>query len=1016
MKILLFSFIFNNLLISFILAQPAIKFNSITTKDGLAGDFVYALHQDKNGFLWIGTHRGLNRYDGYSFRLYAYISSDTNSLSGNHIHCIKEDSNGTLWLATNKGLNSLEIATGKIKRYIVPENMPDYMLDIFPINDSLLLINARTILYCFNKKKSVFTALKISGEERSAYHTGDHAKFTKDDKGNIYIAGGPAATNKNADTTVALLINWQQATASYINLKKLFSISLLSRPVYQLYLDASNNGWAFSPGLPILTEQINRKKINFPYKPSDIYSLGNNFNAFYEEPGERLWMATGHGLILYDYKKYQFYRYIQKPGDNTSITNNRVQTIIRDRNGVYWLGTFGGGLCYFSLQSKFGNIAMDSTYSKDEQTVRGMNMLQSGRIYVNTLSDKKFIVEKDKSIHAETVVDFKNYRLLDSIVYEFTGKTLASFSEKNSALLHSFFNARCGTSCISGQKKHYTMFKNTNDIFRSANLYISSNNNVWIKYASYLYDGTMHSFTSLKQEPTFLSPMNDENFLIASNNGLYIYDTKSNSISATYLHEAGNNYSISSNNLHYLLKDKYDNYWVATADTGFDYWDRKANRFYNYSVKEGLADNTVYMMLPDKHGRLWISTNKGLSCFDTLSKTFTNYDRFDGLINTEFNWGSACVDNEGTMYFGGMDGIDYFHPDSFIQVVKTPPLLISGFKVHDKLQPLANAYNLTTNENTIQIEFTGNDFLNASKTFYRYKLEDADNYWVIRQGINTAIYNKLPYGDYRFIAQASYDNKTWSNPVNINFTIATPWFQSWWFLTTVAICIAAILYYFFNYRLQQQLRILRIRNRIHRDLHDDVGATLSSVKAYSEILSNDPGNTVIAGLIKENAAEMIEQLETITWATSPQHDSFVSLVAKITRYAAPACNAKNIRFQAIENGIAKDHAIPGEIRQTLYLVAKEAINNANKYSGAQDCVLTAEIENNVFKMEITDNGMGFNGNANGTGNGLRNIEERLKEAGGKALITSTAGEGTTVSIYLPYPFKIPDIWDRKKVK
>src|SRR6476469_5094193 len=123
--------------------QPDIRFQRLSSKDGLSGDIVYCILQDKQGFLWIGTHRGLNRYDGYSFRLYVYDPLDTNSISGNHIHCIKEDADGILWLATNKGLNSLDPISGKIKRYALPNPAMDmFMEDIFLVNDSTILISA----------------------------------------------------------------------------------------------------------------------------------------------------------------------------------------------------------------------------------------------------------------------------------------------------------------------------------------------------------------------------------------------------------------------------------------------------------------------------------------------------------------------------------------------------------------------------------------------------------------------------------------------------------------------------------------------------------------------------------------------------------------------------------------------------------------------------------------------------------------------------------------------------------
>ena len=173
-------------------------------------------------------------------------------------------------------------------------------------------------------------------------------------------------------------------------------------------------------------------------------------------------------------------------------------------------------------------------------------------------------------------------------------------------------------------------------------------------------------------------------------------------------------------------------------------------------------------------------------------------------------------------------------------------------------------------------------------------------------------------GKYHFQVQASYDGKNWSKPLLIDFSIATPWFKAWWFYALLLLCAALAIQMLFRYRLQQKLKILQVRNRIHRDLHDDVGATLSSVKAYAEILKDDPGNPVIAELIEENATEMIERLEVIAWAANPRHDSFGSLMDKINRYAAPVCTAKHMRLNMSTDGISKDVLMPGELRQNIF--------------------------------------------------------------------------------------------------
>jgi signal transduction histidine kinase len=209
-----------------------------------------------------------------------------------------------------------------------------------------------------------------------------------------------------------------------------------------------------------------------------------------------------------------------------------------------------------------------------------------------------------------------------------------------------------------------------------------------------------------------------------------------------------------------------------------------------------------------------------------------------------------------------------------------------------------------------------------------------------------------------------------------------------------------------NEIMQQQSKMLQLRNRIQRDLHDDVGATLSSVKVYSEILKDNPDTRVIAELIKQNASEMIDRLEVISWATNPQHDTFGSFIDKLNRFAIPLFLSKNIQYNLDSNGISRDIIIPGGVRQNLYLVAKEAINNTIKYSRAGNCTINTRIKNGKFIMEITDDGNGFDGSVKGSGDGLKNMKSRVEELDGELTVTGTPAEGTQIKVRLIYPFKM----------
>lgn len=983
-------------------AQPPIHFYSLTEEDGLSNNIVYDMLQDHNGFLWIGTHFGLDRYDGYRFRHYCYDPHDINSISGNFVHCVEEDSNGILWLTNNNGLNSLNPLTGEIKRFVPsPPAMPKDMGDILLVNDSIILVTAISTVYSFNKQRQSFTEIKLPAFQYSPALM--NAKFITGYKGMILLSRGNSHNE-------CLSIDCMHNTASFFPVLDKLDVPVGSKGLLNLYFDSKGNPWCFSTGENLLlTKKISGRAIQYPFINKDVYALENAVNYFFEEQ-DKLWIGTGEGLVYYDYNQSKFFRYAEHTDGKAYLTNNSVRCMMKDRNGLYWVGTHGGGICYFRMNDDFKNIVIDTGYNNNDRKIYGFQSLHSGRIIVGTISGRKFMLEKDKSIHVlDYKKDFITPVLFGDLVEEFTGKPVQSFSVTNlTALQHHF------QSVFSGNPRRQMVTTDAlKNALRSGRILFTGQNNVWINFFDkHLDDGV--SSHRYKQEVYDFQMIANNHFLFATNNGLLEFDTNRDTIIKTWLPEPGNPNSIGSSWIDCLSPDGKGNYWIGTNDAGLDFWDVKTDKFYHYTTKEGLPNNKIYCILPDKHGRLWLSTDNGLSCFDTSAKTFANFSRDDGLINKEYNSGSACIDNAGWFYFGGMNGIDYFHPDSIRLRKDIPQLMLASFKVYDKEMPLTGEYELPTNDNNIQLAFTANDFASSSKLLYRYQLDDVDKDWVNTRGNNFALYNKLPPGDYEFRVMASWDGQAWSEPLIVAVTIATPWFQSWWFYALLMLAAITGIYVFFNYRLRQQLKLFQVRNRISRDLHDDVGATLSSVKAYSEILKDNPDNPLIVELIKENAAEMIDRLEVIAWATNPHHDSFESLCNKIHRYAAPLCMAKNIAFEFDIDGIAKETEVPGEVRQNIFLVCKEAINNSIKYAMPKSIHIDARIESGKFIIRISDDGKGFDITSNSDGNGLKNMQTRIQDIGGLLIIKSEHGSGTLLTMQLSYPFKMPKMQQVKR--
>jgi hypothetical protein len=329
--------------------------------------------------------------------------------------------------------------------------------------------------------------------------------------------------------------------------------------------------------------------------------------------------------------------------------------------------------------------------------------------------------------------------------------------------------------------------------------------------------------------------------------------------------------------------------------------------------------------------------------------------------------------------------------------VNEKPLLLSGDVTHISLKYF---------ENNISIETGIIDYYSKGKSGIRYKLEGINNNWQYAPANYTIRYDGLAPGKYTLVMQASNATNEFNGPVKtISVQITPPFWKTWWFIFMVVVSIAIAINALFQFRLKQKMQVLKVRQKLHRDLHDDVGATLSSVKVYSEILQNNLNNPLITELIKNNAAEMIDKLEVIAWATNPQHDTFKSFKELMFKHASPLCYAKNIDLNIQCDGMNENMVMPGDIRQNLFLIFKEAINNTIKYSDASQCNVQTFIRDHKFYFEIKDNGNGFSGTIKGNGTGWKNMQKRVKELNGKITIASEPGKGTIINITLHYPFR-----------
>ena len=398
-----------------------------------------------------------------------------------------------------------------------------------------------------------------------------------------------------------------------------------------------------------------------------------------------------------------------------------------------------------------------------------------------------------------------------------------------------------------------------------------------------------------------------------------------------------------------------------------------------------------------------------------------------GIVHEVSLTGQLTADDAGNVWIPAVDRVLQFNSNQLRLTKAIPAIVIEKIMLNMKETDwtlysdsvysyfqIPHHLSLAYSQNSIGIQFMGTCLTDASHLEYSYRLEPLDTSWSTPSPNNFVSILKLSPGKYTFHVKARAGNSVWAEPVSYSFKIRQPFWNTWWFISLMIVIIVIAINALFQFRLRQKMKVLVVRQKLHRDLHDDVGATLSSIKVYSEILQNSSDNTLIAELIKTNAADMIDKLEIIAWATNPQHDTFKSFKELINKYASAICHAKNIELNLEYDGVNEDVIMPGDVRQNLFLIFKEAINNVIKYSEASQCNVQIDVRYRKFFFKITDNGKGFSGATKGNGTGWKNMQKRCEEINGKVIIESKDGKGTIISLSLPYPFKIPSLWDKNR--
>lgn len=497
--------------------------------------------------------------------------------------------------------------------------------------------------------------------------------------------------------------------------------------------------------------------------------------------------------------------------------------------------------------------------------------------------------------------------------------------------------------------------------------------------------------------------------------GVLRYDTGSGAVSR-FNERAGDSTAVNNRSIPSLHIDARGTVWVGTYSGGLNRFHPDGERFTHLTVREGLSNNMVKAILEDDRGRLWMSTNRGLTRYDPLAGEMRTYGVGDGLQSPIFNRGAATRLPDGQLVFGGIHGVNWFHPDSLRDNRRPPAVVITDFRVSEQPRPLYREQPqiLAPHERSFSVAFVALDFTNPALNRYAYRLEGVDADWIPCGERRHAGYANLAPGRYTFRVRAANSDGVWNETgASLTVIVKAPFWRTGWFYMLVATVVTAGLYGLHAYRLRAQYRRLmdieRVRRKAAADFHDELGHKLTKVSLFAELIrrGNGEGGERLEYLdrISDISGSLYNGMRDFLWTLDPEKDTLQDIAIRLKDFGDEFFDGTGVQFSVTGIG-----AEPGRGRLSmdgkrhLLLLFKEAMTNVLRHAGAGTVLLSVAIRDGELDIRLRDDGRGYvPGNGSGEGQGIRNMRMRAERLGGRLTISGAPGGGTEVRFRGPLP-------------
>ncbi|WP_205509569.1 hybrid sensor histidine kinase/response regulator transcription factor [Longitalea arenae] len=794
--------------------KASIHFTSISSKDGLLSNSVNAILKDRLGLMWFATDDGLNKFDGTHFTVYRNNAGDSNSLRVNEVLALCEDKAGNLWIGTSGGgLSLYNRRTDNFTNFPARNNHGGFSTNavirgLVCDYEGKLWIAQYDGLHILDPQTKNIKHLDLGKA-----HDRSRVKITltcifEDSKQRIWIGTdyGLYLYRRGANSFRRFTHNSADAS------------SLSNGLVKAIAEDSSGNIWVGT------IEGLNRLLPDLTgferYKNSGAQASGlnnNEINCIATDPAGQLWIGTNAGLHKLDPATRQVSSFVPDPDNIYSITTKDIKCAYIDREGIYWFGTFRGGINKYDRHLNLFNVKLSNTFQENSNKAAIVSALaesSNGHVFAGT--DDDGLYEFDPRTEAMRRIPFpqKGNRPIPIISLYFTRTKqlyIGSYSQglfiRDQATGH-MENLRKGTRpqdlnsdlifCIKEDSKGAIWVGTNGD-----GVNVLMNKKVIAKYTPNPNGRDEMSLPVNGYIRAFAEDRNGNMWVGSHGAGLALYHAATRGWS---LYNQANSH-LPSDKVESLLCDREGKLWVGTYGGGLSLFDKTKNQFINFSEKDGLQNMTIYQILEDLQGRIWLSTNTGLCCFDQRTKTFRNFNSQHGVQPNNFVHGSGVRTADGQLYFGGLQGFNYFDPARLTVNPNVPTVLLTDLKISNKSVnagddspikehiSIAREIRLDFKQN-FALSFVALNYTIPKQNQYAYKLEGFDKDWNYTGTFNTASYTNLDPGHYTFRVKASNNDGIWSRKETlIKIYVKPPFWATTYAYIFYFLVIAGLLLY-----------------------------------------------------------------------------------------------------------------------------------------------------------------------------------------------------------------------------